>query len=461
MSTQSTVPKLSEEQLNMLQACEGLAEYINGVRPELARVVSPKCRYWTQAASEEFVGIEAIEKQFEAWRPVFCRHAFAELGAEPVRSQLCVVLSLRESLHGRPGLGNVHSYFTLRLDDDALIEEISEMVFTPDPLECERLDLFPGLYGGTIAREIEREGTRLERSDDVRLELFLDMECSTSSLALTADVSTMAKQLKLPEPKVIQLIPGQRGEGTFYVAHHGTLHVLVGSKLVRSERRWHSAHSLEQDLSEVFVPLDSVPGPVLPIDYFASASSEFEAILRRIKGDYRRTFVEEGRVGDSIDDIPEEWLLHNLSMSLRDFLDTQHPTFRGGEDLPDLNDGEVEIARLSAHSFHNEVTSLRATRLDDHRFTLRIVDEDYLDQPPFVLPQTEFNEPLTAQQIVKLFQETDPPPTDLLEEWQMSSFFYPDLDAVAQEMQEARYAAMGPPPKATWHFDDDDEEDES
>jgi hypothetical protein len=62
---------------------------------------------------------------------------------------------------------------------------------------------------------------------------------------------------------------------------------------------------------------------------------------------------------------------------LKNWLGRQNPQFRGGEDLPDLENGEVEIARLTlANSVHGEVTSLRAKLTkEDGKISLRMVDE--------------------------------------------------------------------------------------
>ena len=50
---------------------------------------------------------------------------------------------------------------------------------------------------------------------------------------------------------------------------------------------------------------------------------------------------------DGIETIPGQWLSHNLTAVLKNTLGAQQPNYRGGEDLPDLLDGEVEVVCAS------------------------------------------------------------------------------------------------------------------
>ena len=80
-------------------------------------------------------------------------------------------------------------------------------------------------------------------------------------------------------------------------------------------------------------------------DYF-QPTTPIEATLRRVKGNVRRAMILNAMEEDGIDTIPESWLAHELSAILKDTLGAQHPNHLGGEDLPDLLNGEVEIARV-------------------------------------------------------------------------------------------------------------------
>ncbi len=105
----------------------------------------------------------------------------------------------------------------------------------------------------------------------------------------------------------------------------------------------------------------------------------------------------------------------------------------GGEDLPDLDQGEVEIARLSlVNSVHGEVTSLRAKRDPrDLSILLSMVDEY---ETKYELPKRKVSAPLTAEELLVTFRDAEPTPTDTSCQIEFSSFFYPNLDSLATEM---------------------------
>jgi hypothetical protein len=169
-------------------------------------------------------------------------------------------------------------------------------------------------------------------------------------------------------------------------------------------------------------------------DYFAP-TTPVETILRQIKGNMRRAMVIAAVEQDGIDTIPEPWLAHDLSDVLRNTLGRQHPNYRGGEDLPDLFEGEVEVARLSlVDSVHGEVNSLRA-RHDDNSIHLRIVDEywDASDEE-YKLEKDSFSESLTAQEVLTVFLKSEPCACLSSCEQRFSSDFYSNLDELANEL---------------------------
>lgn len=165
------------------------------------------------------------------------------------------------------------------------------------------------------------------------------------------------------------------------------------------------------------------------IDYFEPAPTAEEETIRRIKGNYRRQFVAHSADEDGFDSVPPAWKEHDVSEVLKNFLQQQHPQARGGEDLPDLEDGEVEIARLSyTDSVHGEVTSLRARRgTASGQILLRMVDEYAAE---ITLARESTSEALTAEEVIALFREADPSPMDNDCEVSLTSFFYPDLDGL-------------------------------
>jgi hypothetical protein len=167
------------------------------------------------------------------------------------------------------------------------------------------------------------------------------------------------------------------------------------------------------------------------MNYFAPAPTEEETVLRIIKGNYRRQFVGKSMEEDGVEGVPPAWKEHNLSEVLRGFLGGQHPRARGGEDLPDLEEGEVEIARMTlADSVHGEVTSLRA-RQKGKGIAYRIADEYGTE---IDLPFESSEVPLTPDQVIEMFRDCDPSQTETDCAVEFQSFFYEDLDEVAARL---------------------------
>jgi hypothetical protein len=167
--------------------------------------------------------------------------------------------------------------------------------------------------------------------------------------------------------------------------------------------------------------------------YFQS-TLPVETFIRRIKGNARRAMILMALEEDGIDSIPEPWLVHDLSAGFKNILGAQQPDHRGGEDLPDLLDGEIEVARVSlVDSIHGEVTSLRARLEEDGKsIQLRIVGE--YEEQTFELEQDTFAEPLTAEEALKVFRNSEPCASSSSCEQRFSSDFYPDLDSLADTL---------------------------
>jgi hypothetical protein len=169
------------------------------------------------------------------------------------------------------------------------------------------------------------------------------------------------------------------------------------------------------------------------IDYFAPPPSPEESVLRGIKGNFRREFVGRSIHEEGLDSIPAAWKAHDISEVLKNMLQGQHPQARGGEDLPDLEEGEVEIARLTlANSVHGEVTSLRARPENPSgEILFRLVDEygEEID-----LPRESAEHALTNDEVIAMFRDSDPSQTETGCEIEFQSFFYPDLNACADRL---------------------------
>ena len=175
-------------------------------------------------------------------------------------------------------------------------------------------------------------------------------------------------------------------------------------------------------------------------DYF-QPTTPVDSILRQIKGNYRKNVVLAAIEREGLETIPEGWLEHDAPPAVKSTLGYTRPDLRGGEDLPDLLDGEVEIARVTlVDSVHGEVVSLRARQDDDDHVVSRIVDEYWDDglEREYKLQQDTFLEPLTAKEVLYVFRDSDPCASESSCTLEFSSDFYPNLDELADELEIKR-----------------------
>ena len=169
------------------------------------------------------------------------------------------------------------------------------------------------------------------------------------------------------------------------------------------------------------------------IDYFAPVTDPVEACLRQVKGNYRRQFLSAAIEGEGLESVPLPWREHELSPLFKEVLQRQDPRARGGEDLPDLDENEVEIARLTlADSVHGEVASLRARKEPAATMIqLRLVDDCGEE---IEIPCEQSPAALSAEQVSECFRQSDPCQTETDCEIEFQSFFYQDLNDVATSM---------------------------
>ena len=103
-------------------------------------------------------------------------------------------------------------------------------------------------------------------------------------------------------------------------------------------------------------------------------------LLSRVKGTQRRESLTAAIEQDRLGDLNPFFTQTSLSAEDRRARAAIHPSFMGGEYLPDFEEGELEMARLSLRSVTADVISIRLRRTEDS-FVYRIVDE-YMDQDP-------------------------------------------------------------------------------
>ena len=191
-----------------------------------------------------------------------------------------------------------------------------------------------------------------------------------------------------------------------------------------------------------------------PSDLLFPMTAE-KLLLSRVKGTWRREVLTIAVAEDHLNEVDPFFTQISLDNEERRARAAVHPTFMGGEYLPDFEEGEIEVARIDLRSVTADAISIRLRRLPIG-FAYRVVDE-YMDEkengllesPTFVLA----DRPLTLAQfgefairVSRLKEICDTDRFDSVDEAQCfvraSSEFYPQFAAYIA----AAIAAVHPDP---------------
>ncbi len=124
------------------------------------------------------------------------------------------------------------------------------------------------------------------------------------------------------------------------------------------------------------------------------------AILRNIKGTNRRKMITDFWNAGKIEELDPDNLADDADPHLRAFLEAFHPSFMGGEYLPEFLPTEVEIARIELESVTADVISIRARRQPgDELLHYRVVDEY---ETGFDITPESSEQPLTLAELINL-----------------------------------------------------------
>jgi hypothetical protein len=113
----------------------------------------------------------------------------------------------------------------------------------------------------------------------------------------------------------------------------------------------------------------SVKKPVIDLGY-----RQRTHVIAAIKGERRRSAIRDAFDADRVTPLDAFYASPTLPDEDRRALGRLHPSFMGGEYLPDRQDTEVEIARINIDSTTSDVTSVYAKAGKD-RIRYRVVDE--------------------------------------------------------------------------------------
>ncbi len=198
-----------------------------------------------------------------------------------------------------------------------------------------------------------------------------------------------------------------------------------------------------------------------PASYFWPISHKTH-LIASIKGERRRQLIQTAHDAGQVTRLDEHYSAPALSESDRRALGRLHPSFMGGEYLPDREETEIEIARIVLASTTRDVTSVYAKAGAD-RLHYRVVDEYNGDTLRTACERSSIR-PLTLGELVEVFFRAWPL-RDLLESLELdrararafvdaSSAFYPEFGAlIAQEIDGWYDEIEG-------DADDEDEEEE-
>jgi hypothetical protein len=138
-----------------------------------------------------------------------------------------------------------------------------------------------------------------------------------------------------------------------------------------------------------------------PRDYFWARDHDL-ALPSDISGHERREMVK--RLIAAGEEVPDGLDAGRLEPELREWWGALHPMNMGGEYLPPMLDGEVEIARISLLSVTGDQISVRARRSRGH-IEYRIVDEYPESGETYIpYPRTSTRR-LTMGELVRMIDE--------------------------------------------------------
>jgi hypothetical protein len=140
-----------------------------------------------------------------------------------------------------------------------------------------------------------------------------------------------------------------------------------------------------------------------PISYWSPAGNLPDLVVRNVKGRNRREMIRDFYNEGNLEALCDELLSDTLNEEVRDSIGRIHPSFMGGEYLPNYTRHEVEIARIELKSTTSDVISIRA-RPRGKRLEYAVCDE-YGSE--FSLPQRTSRYPFSLRQLISFLDAVE------------------------------------------------------
>jgi hypothetical protein len=153
-----------------------------------------------------------------------------------------------------------------------------------------------------------------------------------------------------------------------------------------------------------------------PDSYWSPARSPLDAALRNVKGRNRRKMIKDYHSRGLLPALSDNLLRDTLDEDTRRRLDLIHPSFMGGEYLPDYGCDEVEIARIELRSTTSDVISVRA-RPRGKRIEYSVCDEYQVE---YRLPQKTSRQPFSLRDLIRFLDSVEHPEHE--PEWERFGF---------------------------------------
>jgi hypothetical protein len=138
-----------------------------------------------------------------------------------------------------------------------------------------------------------------------------------------------------------------------------------------------------------------------PNSYWDPLENPLLAILKNVKGSWRRRMIQDYWEAGRIEELSRDLLADELPEERRERLGQINPGFMGGEYLPPYRNDEVEIARIELESTTTDVISVRARKTGD-RIEYSVYDEYETD---FNISPLSSAKPLSLDQLIGLIDK--------------------------------------------------------